>query len=214
MKTRGALIVFEGLDRSGKSTQAQLLVNALMEKFKMQCELWKYPNRTTKIGTIINDYLMNKTEVNDQTIHLLFSANRWETVDEMKKKLNSGVNLIIDRYAFSGSAYSAAKKNMSLEWCKQCDTGLPKPDLVCFMDTSASLELGSRDCFGMERYEKIDFLSIVYKNYQEMFKFGEAHENCFIVDAMQSIDSIHEKILEKVLVSIKKSEQQPIKVLW
>jgi dTMP kinase len=217
MRGRGALIVFEGLDRSGKSTQAQLLLNALKDHYKMQCELWKYPNRTTQTGKLINDYLMNKAELEDHAVHLLFSANRWETVDEMKAKLHAGVNLIIDRYAYSGTAYSAAKKTLNFDWCKQCDNGLPKPDLVCFMDTSASLELGSRDSFGMERYEKIDFLNEVYQNYKKIFKFkcgDTTGENCFVVDAMQPISAIHAKIVDKVLDCTQKAANEPIGSLW
>ena len=47
----------------------------------------------------------------------------------MKAKLNSGVTLVVDRYAFSGVAFTAAK-GYSLAWCKQPDEGLPAPDLL------------------------------------------------------------------------------------
>ncbi len=94
---RGMLIVFEGLDRSGKSTQVKLLHEAL-NSMNRQCEVWRYPNRTTSIGKLINSYLNKEIEMEDHAVHLLFSANRWETVGEMTTALNSGTNLILDRW--------------------------------------------------------------------------------------------------------------------
>ena len=46
---------------------------------------------------------------------------------------------MVDRYAFSGVAFSAAKGTLSMDWCKGPDRGLPKPDLVLFLDVSAVL---------------------------------------------------------------------------
>lgn len=104
---RGALIVFEGVDKVGKSTQCQLLVKALQSQ-NIKAEYIRFPNRTT-IGSIIEKYLQGSRKLDDHVVHLLFSANRWELKDEMINKLKNGISLIIDRYAFSGVAYSAAK---------------------------------------------------------------------------------------------------------
>ena len=78
----------------------------------------------------------------------------------------------MDRYAYSGVAYSAAKPNLSLDWCKQCDLGLPKPDLVCFMDTELA-SMSDRAAFGEERYEKSDFQALVYANFKKLFGLDE-----------------------------------------
>jgi len=67
----------------------------------------------------------------------MFSANRWELRDRILGEINKGVNVILDRYAFSGVAYSAAK-GLSLEWCKGSDRGLPKPDIVFFLSIDES----------------------------------------------------------------------------
>ena len=199
MKSRGALIVFEGLDRSGKSTQCRKLAEALNESYKMKAELWKYPNRETNIGKLINEYLLNKKELNDNVVHLLFSANRWESVDEMKKKLSSGCNLVIDRYAYSGTAYTAAKEGMDFEWCKKCDEGLPKPDIVFFLDTSSDI-LKARSEYGAERYEKTEFQNIVYKNFKNFFpKSNIDSSNFFVINASETIDNLHERIVKKTL---------------
>lgn len=74
---RGALIVLEGLDRSGKSTQCAKLLSFL-EGLGHPTELWRFPDRETSVGQMISAYLSNKSQLDDHTIHLLFSANRWE----------------------------------------------------------------------------------------------------------------------------------------
>lgn len=94
---RGAFIVVEGLDRAGKTTQVKKLADklyALGRNIKMMrfpgitaaliclplslltCLL---PDRTSPIGTMINSYLQSQTDMDDHVIHLLFSANRWES---------------------------------------------------------------------------------------------------------------------------------------
>ena len=60
-------------------------------------------------------------------IHLLFSTNRWEKREELTKALDAGQHVLIDRYAYSGVAFSAAKAGMDLDWCRGPDRGLPKP---------------------------------------------------------------------------------------
>lgn len=105
---RGAMIVIEGADRVGKSTHAAKLADALSISGQ-KVELIKFPERTTAIGQLINQYLKNEKQLEDHVIHLLFSANRWEFSEHMKNALASGTTLIVDRYAFSGAAYSASK---------------------------------------------------------------------------------------------------------
>lgn len=70
---RGAFIVFEGLDRCGKSTQVDLLHKAIKNSIQLN-----FPDRSTAIGKSVDEYLRNTKYINDQTIHLLFTANRWE----------------------------------------------------------------------------------------------------------------------------------------
>lgn len=76
-ESRGALIVLEGLDRSGKSSQSMRLLSFL-EGLGHSTELWRFPDRTTSIGQMISSYLSNESQLDDYTTHLLFSANRWE----------------------------------------------------------------------------------------------------------------------------------------
>jgi len=59
---------------------------------------------------MIDKYLRRSKELDDHVVHLLFSANRWEQSQKMKSDLSSGVTLIVDRYAYSGVAFTSSKK--------------------------------------------------------------------------------------------------------
>ncbi|XP_063721648.1 thymidylate kinase-like [Symsagittifera roscoffensis] len=188
---RGMLIVFEGLDKAGKSTQAQKLVTKI-EQSGRKVELMKFPDRSTHIGKSINEYLVDsKFKLNDKSIHLLFSANRWEKYDEMKNKLNDGISLVVDRYAFSGVAYTCAKPGFTMQWSKSPDIGLLKPDIVFFMLLNPD-NAQHRGDYGAERYEKVEFQKKVLDNFM-----GMKDETWQLVNAEDSIDSIHGGIVEK-----------------
>jgi dTMP kinase len=93
---RAPFIVIEGLDRSGKSTQATILRDrlvalgspAILFKFPGEhsdthistysASVQNYVDRSTPIGKMINEYLQSQSDLDDRAIHLLFSANRWE----------------------------------------------------------------------------------------------------------------------------------------
>lgn len=119
---------------------------------------------------MINAYLQGNAEQSDQAIHLLFSANRWEAVQGILNDLRAGHTVVVDRYAFSGTVYSAAKDNpsMSLEWCWNPDIGLPKPDLVLFLDISSE-DAAKRGGYGEERYEKQEMQAKVRALFKHLF---------------------------------------------
>lgn len=119
---------------------------------------------------MINAYLQGEAEHSDESMHLLFSANRWEAVQGMLHDLQAGHTIVVDRYAFSGAVYSAAKDNphLSLEWCWNPDIGLPRPDLVLFLDISSE-NAAKRGGYGEERYEKQDMQVKVRTLFKRLF---------------------------------------------
>ncbi|RWS11214.1 thymidylate kinase-like protein, partial [Dinothrombium tinctorium] len=204
---RGAVICVEGVDKVGKSSLALKLSECLRdERFKVECR--KFPNRETTIGTLINDYLNGRKAINDHVIHLLFSANRWEFANQMEKQLRSGVTLILDRYAFSGVAYSAAKSKMSVEWCKAPDSGLIKPDLVLYL-TASDCVSSTRNGFGDEIYESSDFQSKVKAVYETL-----KDDTWKTIVSERNIDDTLVQVLPLVKNTIKKVRFKPIERLW
>ncbi|KAJ3055139.1 hypothetical protein HK097_011376 [Rhizophlyctis rosea] len=84
----------------------------------------------------------------------------------MKQILESGTTLVVDRYAYSGAAYSAAK-GLDLDWCKSPDVGLLIPDLVIYLDLVPS-EAATRGDYGAERYEKVEFQEKVRNTFKKL----------------------------------------------
>ncbi|KAM9482827.1 thymidylate kinase isoform 1-T2 [Clarias gariepinus] len=207
---RGALIVLEGVDKAGKTTQCRKLCNALKETGK-SVEMMRFPDRTTQIGQLISSYLEKKNNLEDHTVHLLFSANRWELVPSMKKMLEQGITLVVDRYAFSGVAFTSAKPDFSLEWCKHPDVGLPKPDLVIFLQLNHSVA-AQRGEFGVERYETSAFQRTVQQRFEQLMK--DPSVNWKVIDADRSIEAVHNDIKVLSQNTINMCENTPIGELW
>uniref|UniRef100_A0A3B3ZCU1 Thymidylate kinase n=1 Tax=Periophthalmus magnuspinnatus TaxID=409849 RepID=A0A3B3ZCU1_9GOBI len=207
---RGALIVLEGVDKAGKTTQCKKLVQAL-EMSGRPAEMMRFPDRTTTIGQLISAYLEKKSNLEDHTVHLLFSANRWELVPLMKKKLEQGITLVVDRYAFSGVAFTSAKPGFHLDWCKNPEVGLPKPDLVMFLQLNP-LEAAKRGQFGEERYENSDFQKRVQTRFEELRK--DTTVNWKVIDASQSVEDVHMNIQDHSLNAINKAQDTNVGVLW
>ncbi|XP_059315741.1 thymidylate kinase-like [Lycium ferocissimum] len=159
--SRGALIILEGLDRYGKTSQSSRLYKYLDEQGH-SVESWRFPDRDTGVGKMISSYLANKAQLDDHAIHLLFSANRWDKRHRLKEKLR-GTSLIIDRYSYSGVAFSSAK-GLDIECCKASEVGLLDPDLVVYLDISPE-KAAERGGYGGERYEQLEFQKKVSKSY-------------------------------------------------
>mmetsp|Transcript_72988 Transcript_72988/g.142822 ORF Transcript_72988/g.142822 Transcript_72988/m.142822 type:complete len:246 (-) Transcript_72988:403-1140(-) len=230
---RGAFIVFEGVDRCGKSTQAAKLAEAL------GAESMRFPDRTTAIGVMINSYLAQGVDMDDRAVHLLFSANRWEAKARIEETLAAGKHIVCDRYAFSGVAFSGAKEGLDLEWCANPDRGLPAPDAVLYLELSVEKAM-LRGEFGAERYEKEEFQRTVAKNFKLLMakddgvptkNDGQSADddagavvvprNCsssntawHVLDASLSIEELHTQIKAVALATADSVKNDPVGKLW
>ncbi|PSR85771.1 thymidylate kinase-domain-containing protein, partial [Coniella lustricola] len=212
---RGAFIVLEGLDRSGKTTQAELLRERLRRE-GVVVEAARFPDRTTPTGQIINTYLTSSSSapLPDQAIHLLFTANRWEAAPQLTSLLNDQHTTVVsDRYYYSGMVYSAAKENpaLTLSWARRPEVGLPRPDLVVFLDLDGE-EARRRGGWGEERYEKKEMQERVREVFwvlagkkkgredesPEDEAFKEEREDLVVVDAGGSVESVAEEVWKVV----------------
>ncbi|RMZ83998.1 hypothetical protein DV737_g1383, partial [Chaetothyriales sp. CBS 132003] len=176
---RGLLVVVEGLDRSGKSSQCQRLQEKV-EKAGGGAKYVKFP-----------------ANQDDHSIHLLFAANRWEAVTSMLEDLKSGTTLVVDRYSFSGAVYSAAKDNpeLSLDWAWQPEIGLPQPDMVFFLDLSAA-SAAKRGGYGEERYESEKLQGRVRTLFRQLF--SRLPGLCvYEVDAGGSVDEVADTLFSR-----------------
>lgn len=149
-------------------------------------------DRTTPIGKLIDSYLRGSANQDDHSIHLLFSANRWEIANSIEQDISNGVTVIVDRYSYSGAVYSAAKANptLSLEWAWQPEIGLPQPDLCIFLNISAE-KAAQRGGFGAERYENETMQTRVRELFRALF---DRLEGVYIVDAGRTLEEVSQDI--------------------
>jgi len=106
---------------------------------------------------MLDNYLRakgNGWDLDAHTLHLLFAANRWESAEEIFRCIMSGWDVVLDRYSFSGIAYSAAN-GLDAEWCSSWEEGLPAPDVVFLLDIPPE-DAARRPGYGQERYERIE----------------------------------------------------------
>ncbi len=141
------LVVLEGLDGAGKSTQVKKLRNYLESLFG-EIEYIHFPRYDAPVyGDLISRFLRgdfgdNET-VHPQLVALLFAEDRHGAAPAMKEKLSKGGCVLLDRYVYSNIAYQCAKMNDTdeaerlREWIfntEYGDFGLPVPDLNIFLD--------------------------------------------------------------------------------
>lgn len=160
-------------------------------------------DRTTPIGIMIDSYLRQQSECNDQAIHLLFVANRWEAKDRIVQLLNEGKHIICDRYSYSGIAFSSAK-GLSFEWCQQPEVGLPEPDIVFYLTVPSDVA-ENRGQFGEERYEKREMQDKVRKIFQSLHT-----EKWKTINAARTIEEIQTELSTIAKETAERVKNSPI----
>jgi dTMP kinase len=132
MGKKGIFIVIEGLDGSGKTTQAVLLAKKLEKYYKV---LLTAEPSCGKIGTFLREgYLYEEKRLPTEAEGLLFAADRIEHIySEVKPALDEGKIVICDRYIFSSLAYQGSA-GLSLEWIKTINARALQPDFSIFID--------------------------------------------------------------------------------
>jgi dTMP kinase len=151
----------------------------------------------------------------------------------MERELASGTTIVLDRYAYSGVAFTAAKgKGLTLEWCKAPDAGLLAPDLTLFLDIPIA-DAAARGNFGevgsprsyecdrtpqskhlhlrmpQERYETTAFQERVHEKFRELMT-----PDWKIIDARQSMETVAQLILRHAHDALSKRTTAPIATLW
>lgn len=207
---RGKLLVFEGLDRSGKSTQCALLVEHLLSQGQ-RIEHVRFPNRSTPIGQMLNAYLAGTSQVEDHVVHLLFSANRWEMAPQIAAWIADGVTVVVDRYYYSGCVYSAAKAipGLGLEWARHPDVGLPRPDLCVFLDVSPETA-ALRGGYGGEKYEQTDFQARVRELFEVMWRHPDEENDVVVVNADRAMEDVERTIRKWARLASERVDREEI----
>jgi dTMP kinase len=148
---RGALIAFEGLDQSGKQTQAELLREALAADGR-DVRFLSFPEYDTAIGREIRGGLDGGRDYAADTMQLLYIANRYERKPEIVSWLAAGFVIVCDRYLASSVAYGEAF-GLDRQWLLEAQRFLPPPTLTIMLDIAPETAV-RRKSTDRDRYER------------------------------------------------------------
>ena len=147
----GKLIAFEGLDQSGKETQATLLRDRLRVTGR-RARVVSFPDYGTSIGEEIARALQGERDYGADVMQLLYVANRYERKRDIERWLASDLILLCDRYIASSIAYGEAQ-DLDPRWLAEIQKFLPAADLTIVLDISPHTAV-SRKAAGRDRYER------------------------------------------------------------
>jgi dTMP kinase len=180
----GLLIAFEGLDQSGKQTQAELLRDRLKQSGR-KARLVSFPDYGTSIGEEIARALAGEREYGPDVMQLLYVANRYERKDDLKRWLDGGLILVCDRYMASSVAYGEAF-GLDPAWLIDMQKYLPQPALTIMLDITPDTAV-QRKAVDRDRYERdLALLARVRKSYHRQ----AAEQNWLVLDGERSKEAI------------------------
>src|SRR5436309_2148818 len=148
---RGLLIAFEGLDQSGKQTQAERLRDRLTAAGRA-VRLLSFPDYNKVIGAEIGRALRGERDYGPDVMQLLYVANRYEYKGEILRERARGTILVCDRYLASSIAYGEAQ-GLDATWLSEIQKYLPQPDMTFLLDIAPEVS-ARRKTADRDKYER------------------------------------------------------------
>ena len=186
----GHIIAFEGLDQSGKQTQAELLRDRLKEDGR-KARLVSFPDYGTSIGEEIARALAGEREYGPDVMQLLYVANRYERKPDLERWLDGGLVLVCDRYTASSVAYGEAM-GLDPAWLADMQRQLPPAALTIVLDIAPETAV-KRKAVDRDRYERDLALQA---RVRESYRRQAAEQGWVVVDGERPKDTIAADVYE------------------
>ncbi|HTJ46368.1 MAG TPA: dTMP kinase [Kofleriaceae bacterium] len=198
------LIVIEGLDGAGTTTQAKRLVDTLNERGRAAI-MTREPS-DGPVGKMIREMLVGKHALGDgrsvsqPTFSLLFAADRMDHVQrEVQPALARGTIVVSDRWYHSSLAYQGTGAERA--WIRELNRHALRPDLTIFLRVRAQVAAERRVAAGraQELFEDLPMQERVAANYETVMKdLAAAGERIEILDGEQPLDDVTAAIVALV----------------
>ena len=197
-------IVFEGIDSSGKTTQAELLKNYFIAE-KQQAVISPEPSSGI-IGNLIRQALKQRIVFSkdrhlfDEQMAYLFAADRhdhlYNDVDGVFKLIRDNYHVISTRYYFSSLAYNGDSVEQ-FNLVKKLNDRFPNPDLTIYIDLPVEISLARLQQRGLrEVYETEVKLTKVRERYRQIF--AEYQGQLLKIEGTQEPEQIHQQIVKRI----------------
>ena len=193
---KGAFIVLEGVDGSGKTAQARSLHSALRHMgYKVHST--SEPSRSTA-GRLIRRRVLHGKKSSPEVEALLFAADRFLHLEsEILPALADGEIVVCDRYVYASFAYQGAQ-GVDVDWLREINRFAVKPDLTLLLDVPAETGM-SRIRRKKSVLEKLELQRRVRNEYLKLVEAGEL----VLVDSTQPIEIVSQGILDLVMHKIR-----------
>jgi dTMP kinase len=190
-RSNSKFIVFEGLDGSGQSTQAELLKQDLENK-KIPVVLTKEPTNLSPEGREIREILQGKKKKDPAEFQELYVKDRKKHLENLiNPSLEAGKTVISDRYFFSTIAFGGLSSDMN--WLMDLNRDFPTPDMVFFLDVLPEICVDRIKSRGkkVELFERKDKLEKIYQNYKKCF---QNFKNIYFINGEENKEEVSGEI--------------------
>ena len=230
MAKKGKLIVVDGIDGSGKTTQINLLAKKLKAD-KLKVKIIHFPHYENFfggfIGHCLSEQYYNFLDTHPKIVSVLYAADRWESSKEIKKILDEGFVVILDRYVSAnqihqgGKIKNAGKRASFIKWLDKMEYEvfkIPRPDVTLYLDLPTKIVLKlleKRESSKIKRkylkehkdVHESDVNFLISSRRSALWLAGREKNwvkiNCSEKGKILSREQIHEMIYEKVKKIIK-----------
>lgn len=187
------LIAFEGLDQSGKETQARQMRARLQQEGRV-VRAASFPDYNTPIGHEIERALAGEREFAPDVMQLLYVANRFELKPRLESWLAAGDTVVCDRYRASSVAYGEAQ-GLDPRWLEAIQQHLPLAAVTVLLDIAPDTAVARKQS-GRDRYERdLALLARVRQSYRRQ----AAEFDWAVIDAEQSKDAVAVAVAQAVV---------------
>ncbi|MFE7821382.1 dTMP kinase [Priestia megaterium] len=193
------IITFEGLDKSGKKSQSELLYQALYER-GYNVEKSEFHRYDTPTGQLIRKFLDGEYQANQLAIECIMAADKYAQLDwfeEIKEKTDV---LILDRYLTSQFVYSTAN-GVDIDFTLNLLDRMPEPNFEFFLDISPEESMKRKGKWGEnDKYESDNaLLSKARDNYLRIMTIEQESDRALILDGTKEVEELHKQILDRTL---------------